>query len=79
MKMDATQPRSDLLAHAVSIDLEVDPTTARIFAFAAVVRDPAVPNLVAEGTVTDALKKLDGVCQGFEHVIGHNILKHGAH
>lgn len=76
MKMDAKKTRSNLLAHAVSIDLEVDPTTARIFAFAAVVQDPVVPNLVAEGAVAEALKKLDGFCRGYEHVIGHNILKH---
>ncbi|MEP1574689.1 RecQ family ATP-dependent DNA helicase [Roseibium album] len=74
--MDASRIQSDLLARAVSIDLEVDPTTARIFAFAAVVRDPGVPNLVAEGSVAEALKKLDGFCQGFKYVIGHNILKH---
>lgn len=65
-----------MLGRCVSIDLEVDPEKARIFAFAAVTRDPATPGLVVKGTVDANLPKLGAFCQGFDHVIGHNILRH---
>jgi ATP-dependent DNA helicase RecQ len=68
--------QSDILDHCVSIDLEVDPEKARIFAFAAVTQDPKTPSLVVNGTVEAHLPRLDSFCQGFDHVIGHNILRH---
>ncbi|CTQ55351.1 ATP-dependent DNA helicase RecQ [Roseibium album] len=74
--MDARISQSELLTRSVSIDLEVDPKKASVFAFAAVSQDSGAPSLVANTNVEAALPKLDAFCQGFEHVIGHNILKH---
>ena len=67
---------SNLLKSCVSIDLEVDPEKARIFAFAAVTLDSATPSLIVKSNVEANLSKLDLLCQGFDHVIGHNILRH---
>lgn len=62
------------LAACVSIDLEVDPKFARIFAFAAVRGDVA---LVHKGTAVDpALDRLEAMCNGAAHLVGHNILRH---
>ncbi len=41
-------------------------------------RDPTTPGLVVKRTVEANLPKLGAFCQGFEHVIGHNILRHDA-
>ena len=67
---------SDFLGRCVSIDLEVDPSKARIFAFAAVTQDSEAPGLVVNANAEANLLKLDLFCQGFDHVIGHNILRH---
>lgn len=60
----------------VSIDLEVDPARAEIFAFAAVQNDKAAPSLVSSKVDRSDWKKLDRLCSRFNHVIGHNILRH---
>lgn len=65
-----------ILGRCVSIDLEVDPEKARIFAFAAVTLDPKTPSLVVKASGETSLQKLGSFCQGFDHVIGHNILRH---
>ena len=67
---------SDFQGRCVSIDLEVDPSKARIFAFAAVTQTPEAPSLVVNTNAEANLLKLDLFCQGFDHVIGHNILRH---
>ena len=66
----------DFLSRSISIDLEVDPEKAKIFAFAAVPRDPGKPSLVNKGNGKAHLQKLDSFCQDYDHVIGHNILRH---
>ena len=71
---DIRQP--DILARCVSIDLEVDPEKAKIFSFAAVVSDIEKQSLVAKGNVVTALQELNDYCRSFDHVIGHNILRH---
>jgi ATP-dependent DNA helicase RecQ len=64
------------LSRCVSIDLEVDPKTARVFAFAAV-RAGEGPALVCKSGPLDAgLDRLEAFCQGADHLIGHNILRH---
>src|SRR6056297_3161749 len=68
--------RLDILDRSVSIDLEVNPDRAEIFALAAVARDAAAPKLVAKGGIAGALHELDAFCADFDHVIGHNILRH---
>ena len=72
----ASNHSSDILARCVSIDLEVDPKTARIFAFAAVKLDPNGTSVIADSASKAALDELDAYCQGFDHVIGHNVLRH---
>jgi ATP-dependent DNA helicase RecQ len=64
------------LSRCVSIDLEVNPKTAKVFAFAAV-RSGILAGLVHKGGPLDAgLGRLEAFCQGAEHLIGHNILCH---
>lgn len=64
------------LDRCVSIDLEVDPKEAKIFALAAVAHDPQKESLVLKGNVLAGLPRLDKICQDFDHVVGHNVLKH---
>lgn len=64
------------MRRSVSIDLEVDPDKAKIFALAAVAQNPEAPKVVAKNNIEAALTKLDAFCHGFDHVIGHNILRH---
>ena len=62
------------LSCCVSIDLEVDPKSARIFAFAAVRGARA---LVHKGAALDpGLDRLEALCDGAAHLVGHNILRH---
>jgi len=62
------------LSGCVSIDLEVDPKSARLFAFAAVRGEAA---LVHKGAALDlALDRLEAFCDGAAHLVGHNILRH---
>ncbi len=67
---------SRFLERCVSIDLEVDPKSARIFAFAATTNDESRPALVEKSSSASALSHLDTYCKGFKSVIGHNILHH---
>src|SRR6056297_4291242 len=67
---------SDILSRCLSIDLEVDPKDARIFAFAAVPEGEGEGVVHRKGNPKAALEKLDLFCAGFAHVIGHNILRH---
>ncbi|WP_371039310.1 RecQ family ATP-dependent DNA helicase [Rhodosalinus sp. FB01] len=64
------------LAKAVSIDLEVDPKTARIFSFAAV--DGTGDHVLRHdrGELEAALDRLEAFCAGAEFLVGHNILRH---
>ncbi len=64
----------DLLSRCLSIDLEVDPKTARVFAFAAVRHDerPAINS--RSGLLELHLDQLEEAIQDVEHPIGHNFL-----
>lgn len=73
---DTTTAAPDILGRCVSIDLEVDPERAKIFALAAVTHDPALADLTVKSNATAGFDKLDEYCRGFDHVIGHNILAH---
>ncbi|WP_425091496.1 RecQ family ATP-dependent DNA helicase [Tropicimonas sp. S265A] len=68
--------RSEILSRSVSIDLEVNPDKAQIFALAAVSLDVSGPKVVASENVSEALASLDTFCRNFDHIIGHNILRH---
>jgi len=67
---------SEILLRCLSIDLEVDPKEARIFAFAAVPEGEGEGIVHRKGDTRAALEKLDLFCAGFAHVIGHNVLRH---
>ena len=62
------------LAACVSIDLEVDPKFARLFAFAAVRGEAALVH--KGGPLEAALDRLNALCDGAAHLVGHNILRH---
>ena len=62
------------LAACVSIDLEVDPKSARLFAFAAVRGEAALVH--KGGPLEAALDRLNALCDGAAHLVGHNILRH---
>ncbi len=70
MTLDTAQ----FLSACVSIDLEVDPKTARLFAFAAVKGDEVLRH--RGGALDPALDRLEVFCEGATHLIGHNILRH---
>lgn len=70
------EPSDKLLERCVSVDIEVDPKTARIFAFAAVQRGETPPILSRKGDLEGALDRLETVVANSDHLIGHNILRH---
>ena len=65
---------ASFLSGCVSIDLEIDPKSANLFAFAAVRGEGAV---VHKGAALEpALDRLEAFCDGAAHLVGHNILRH---
>ena len=65
-----------LLRRCVSIDLEVDPASATVFAFAAVGAG-GQPGIVArKGHTAAAFDRLERELAGVRHVLGHNIIRH---
>ena|GEM_PF-3651212 len=76
MNTAASINQTEILRRSISIDLEVGPRIAKISAFAAVAFDPETPSLVANANVDADFPKPEAFCQRFDHVIGHNILRH---
>jgi ATP-dependent DNA helicase RecQ len=70
------EPSENFLARCVSVDLEVDPKTARIFAFAAVRLGKWPPILSRRGDLEGALDRLEASLADADHLVGHNILRH---
>ncbi len=66
----------DFLGRCISVDLEVDPKSARIFALAAVRQDGAAAILSRRGALGEALDRLEASLGETDHLIGHNILRH---
>lgn len=65
-----------LLQQCISVDLEVDPGTATIFALAAV-RDDARPAILASKRgLREGLDRLEAQAADAEHLVGHNIIRH---
>ena len=62
------------LSRCVSVDLEVDPKSARVFAFAAVQGEAGMAH--KGGALDPALDRLEAFCDGAAHLVGHNILRH---
>ena len=65
-----------LLSGCVSIDLEVDPNSGRIRAFAARRSTTADTCTYSGGDLSIALRALDEYAAGAEFVLGHNVIKH---
>jgi ATP-dependent DNA helicase RecQ len=71
---DARDP-TDFLTRCLAVDLEVDPQSARIFAFAAVRHDASEPLVFRGGDLGQALQRLEAFASSHDHLIGHNILR----
>jgi ATP-dependent DNA helicase RecQ len=70
------EDKGPLLERCLSVDLEVNPKTAEIFAMAAV-RFGDGPAIVApKGKIKHGLDQLEKALAKMPHVIGHNILRH---
>lgn len=70
------EDRTPLLQRCLSVDLEVDPKTARIFDMAAV-RFGDEPAVVApKGDIGRGLEVLEQALGQSLHILGHNILRH---
>ncbi len=68
-----------LLSKCVSVDLEVDPNSGRIFSFAAIRSDTADTCTYSKGNLAAALRALDEYAAGAEFMLGHNLIKHDLH
>lgn len=66
----------EFLGRCISVDLEVDPKSARIFALAAVRPGDAPAILSRRGALGEALDRLETALGRTDHLIGHNILRH---
>jgi ATP-dependent DNA helicase RecQ len=70
-------PHHPFLSTCVAVDLEVDPRTARLFAFAAVRGDQALVHHSGPWAALDpALDRLEAFCDRAAHLVGHNVLRH---
>ena len=67
---------TELLSRCLSIDLEVDPKTARIFALAAVWNDDRPALKSGNGLLDGHIDQLEEAVAGIAHPIGHNFLQH---
>lgn len=77
MDRPAVATPHSLLDGCVSVDLEVDPKTAKTFSFAAVRGDASVIHRSGPwASSEDGLDRLEALCAGADHLIGHNILRH---
>lgn len=65
----------ELLQACVSVDLEVDPTEATVFAFAAV-RDGRPPIVAKKADIERGLDRLERELGDAAHILGHNIIRH---
>ena len=61
-------------SRCVSLDLEIDPKTARLFDFAAVTNDAAIRH--DGGNLDRSLDRLEAFCKTADFIVGHNILGH---
>lgn len=73
---EIVQQPDPFLTTCVSVDIEVDPRTARVFDLAAVHCTKAEPIRGQKGGVASALDRLEAALGDARHLIGHNILRH---
>lgn len=65
-----------LLERCLSIDLEVDPKTAKVFDLAAVTHGNASALIAPKGDLSKGLDKLERALETYPHLLGHNIMRH---
>lgn len=70
------EDRRPLLERCLSVDIEVDPKTARIFDLAAMRSNGDAAIVASRGTTEQRLDQLEKALAKTPHVIGHNILRH---
>lgn len=71
-----TEDVRPLVQRCLSVDLEVNPATATLFALAAV-RSDGREAIVAKASGLEAgLDRLETALEGAGHVLGHNIIRH---
>ncbi|MER8983702.1 RecQ family ATP-dependent DNA helicase [Mesorhizobium sp. M0843] len=71
-----TEPFQPFLQCCISVDLEVDPATATIIAFAAVRDNARSPILAKKRDLVAGLDRLEAESGDAAHVLGHNIIRH---
>ena len=67
---------ASFLSRCVSVDLEINPKTAKVFALAAVRAVDGECVVHKSGPLDLGLDRLEVLCQGVDHLISHNILRH---
>jgi ATP-dependent DNA helicase RecQ len=65
---------SALIDRCVSVDLEVDPSRARIVSIGAVTSDPTKKLVFRRGDLSRAISELDAFATPAEFLLGHNII-----
>jgi ATP-dependent DNA helicase RecQ len=75
----ALEHSTELILKCVSVDLEVDATSKRIFSFAAVRPDREGILLYRRGDIAKALQELDEFSGFAEFLLGHNFINFDAH
>ncbi len=70
------EPNQDLLQQCLSIDIEVNPATGVLFAFAAVSSDAAASIIAGAGQIEQGLDSLERLAPDDLYLLGHNILRH---
>jgi hypothetical protein len=69
LRWNMIEPFSPFLQRCVSVDLEVDPATATVFAFAAVRDEPSTPIVAKKRDLVAALDRLEAELSGTLHLI----------
>ena len=67
---------TEFLSGCLSIDLEVNPKTAKVFAFAAVRNNDSIALETGSSSLEDSLDRLEDAIADIAHPIGHNFLQH---
>ncbi|UYQ70844.1 RecQ family ATP-dependent DNA helicase [Pelagibacterium flavum] len=70
------EPFQAFLQRCISVDLEVNPTSAKVFALAAVHADGEPAVVARQPPIEPTLDRLEQELAGLEHIVGHNILRH---
>ena len=72
-----TSTPEDFLSRCVSVDLEVEPKSARLFAFGAVRGSESLAHRTGPWAALEpALDRLEAFSAGAIHLVGHNVLRH---